>query len=187
MATQSSTMPVLGSAAPPFRLPDVRDGNPLAITDLSGDRGGKALLVMFICRHCPYVKHVEAELARLAREAPHGLGIVAICSNDAEGYPEDAPESLAEQARRAGFTFPYLYDESQEVARAYGAACTPEFFLYDAEGKLRYHGQLDDSRPGNGKPVTGKDLRAAIAAVMGRDPVPEPQRAAVGCSIKWKR
>jgi peroxiredoxin len=187
MATQSSTMPVLGSAAPPFRLPPVGDGSLIASADLSGQRGGKALLVMFICRHCPYVKHVEAELARLGRDAPDGLGMVAISSNDANEYPEDAPASLAEQARKAGFTFPYLYDESQEVARAYGAACTPEFFLYDAERKLRYHGQLDDSRPGNDKPVTGKDLRAAIEAVMAGKPVPEPQRLAVGCGIKWKR
>lgn len=141
---------------------------------------------MFICRHCPYVKHVEAELARLGRESPRGLGIVAISSNDALAYPEDAPPSLAEQARLAGFDFPYLYDEGQEVARAYGAACTPEFFLYDAQRRLRYHGQLDDSRPGNGKPVTGADLRAAIEAMLAGKPAPTPQRAAVGCSIKWR-
>jgi len=186
MATQSSEVPMLDSTAPPFRLPDVRDGSMLASAGLTGDCGGQALLVMFLCRHCPYVKHVEAELARLGREAPRGLGVVAICSNDATAYPEDAPESLAEQARKAGFTFPYLHDESQEVARAYGAACTPEFFLYDAQRKLRYHGQLDDSRPGNGKPVTGADLRAAIAAVMAGKPVPGPQRHAVGCGIKWR-
>jgi thiol-disulfide isomerase/thioredoxin len=185
MATQSSDNPALGSIAPPFKLPDVRDGIVLSSASLNGDQGGQALLVMFLCRHCPYVKHVEVELARLGSEARPGLGIVAISSNDARTYPEDAPASLAEQARVAGFTFPYLYDESQAVAKAYGAACTPEFFLYDAARKLRYHGQLDDSRPGNGKPVTGKDLRAAIEAVMGGKAVPEPQRAAVGCSIKW--
>jgi peroxiredoxin len=187
MATQSSTSPVLGSTAPPFRLPDVRDGTLFDSTDLPGGRAGKGLLVMFICRHCPYVKHVEAELARLGHDAPEGLAVVAISSNDAEEYPEDAPKSLAEQARKAGFTFPYLYDESQEVAKAYGAACTPEFFLYDSQDKLRYHGQLDDSRPSNGKPLTGKDLRTAIEAMMAGKPVPEPQRFAVGCGIKWKR
>jgi thiol-disulfide isomerase/thioredoxin len=186
MATQSTDNPVLGSIAPSFQLPDVRDGKVLSSASLTGDRGGRALLVMFICRHCPYVKHVESELARLEREAPPGLGIVAISSNDARSYPEDAPDSLAEQARLAGFTFPYLYDESQAVAKAYGAVCTPEFFLYDASRKLRYHGQLDDSRPGNGKPLTGKDLRAAIEAVLEEKAVPGTQRAAVGCSIKWK-
>jgi len=186
MATQSTEKPVLGSAAPPFKLPDVRDGSLFASSDLTGDRGGRGFLVMFICRHCPYVKHVEGELARLGREAPPGLGVVAICPNDALAYPEDAPASLAEQARLVGFSFPYLYDESQEVAKAYGAACTPEFFLYDAERKLRYHGQLDDSRPGNGKAVTGKDLREAIGAMMKGAAVPGPQRAAVGCSIKWR-
>jgi thiol-disulfide isomerase/thioredoxin len=187
MATQSSEMPALGSSAPPFKLPDVRDGSLFDSSSLTGDRGEKGMLVMFICRHCPYVKHVEAELARLSKEAPRGLGIVAICSNDARAYPEDRPASLAEQARLSGFTFPYLYDEAQEVARAYGAACTPEFFLYDGDRKLRYHGQLDDSRPDSGKPVTGKDLRAAIEAVMAGELVPGPQRYAVGCSIKWKR
>ncbi len=187
MATQSTEKPVLGSTAPPFRLREVGNGGMVAGTDFTGTRGGKALLVMFICRHCPYVKHVEEELARLGRDAPAGLGLVAISSNDADDYPEDAPESLAEQARRAGFNFPYLYDEDQGVARAYGAVCTPEFFLYDSQRKLAYHGQLDDSRPGNGKPVTGADLRSAIAAVLAGGPVPEPQRPAVGCSIKWKR
>jgi hypothetical protein len=186
MPTQSSEKPVLGSSVPSFNLPDVRDGKVLASAELTGDRGGQGLLVMFICRHCPYVKHVEAELARLGRDAPRGLAVVAIGSNDAKGYPEDAPASLAEQARLAGFTFPYLFDESQSVARAFGAACTPEFFLYDAQRKLRYHGQLDDSRPGNGKPVTGKDLRGAIEAVMSGKDVPTPQHPAIGCSIKWR-
>ena len=186
MATQSSEKPALGSNAPPFRLPDVRDGSLLTSSGLTGDCGGQGLLIMFICRHCPYVKHVEAELARLGRDAPRGLGVVAIASNDAEGYPEDAPASLAEQAKLAGFSFPYLYDQDQSVARAFGAVCTPEFFLYDAQRKLRYHGQLDDSRPGNGKPVTGADLWAAIGAMMSGKALPTPQRAAVGCSIKWK-
>jgi hypothetical protein len=186
MATQSSDQPVLGSVAPPFQLPDVRDGSLIASDSLFHGRGEKGLLVMFICRHCPYVTHVEVELARLGRDVPHGLGVVAICSNDADAYPEDAPASLAEQAKLVGFTFPYLWDESQEVARAYGAACTPEFFLYDAERKLRYHGQLDDSRPSNGKPVTGKDLRTAIEAVVASKPVAGAQKQAVGCGIKWR-
>lgn len=184
MALTESTMKELGSPLPPFALPDVVTGRMVSPDDFA-DR--KALLVMFICRHCPYVKHVEQELARLGRDyADKPVGIIAISSNDAVNYPEDAPESLKEQALQLGFRFPYCYDESQEVARAFQAACTPDFFLYDAERKLVYRGQLDDSRPGNGRPVTGRDLRAAIDAVLEGRPVSTDQRPSAGCNIKWK-
>jgi len=178
-----STMLALGTKAPEFELPDVTDGRIVSLSDFEAKR---ALLVMFICRHCPYVKHVREELARLGRDfADSELAIVAISSNDAEEYPEDRPESLAEEAREAGYAFPYLFDESQEVAKAYTAACTPDFFLFDADRALVYRGQLDDSRPSNGLPVTGKDLRAAINAMLSGRPVSEDQRASIGCSIKW--
>jgi peroxiredoxin len=177
-------MTALKSAAPDFALPDVTTGRTVALKDVAGSR---ALLVMFICRHCPYVKHVREGLARLSEDyADADVAIVAISSNDPVEYPEDAPESLAEDARAAGYRFPLLFDETQAVARAYGAACTPDFFLYDADRQLVYRGQLDDSRPGNGIPVTGKDLRAAMDAVLAGDPVAEHQRASVGCSIKWR-
>jgi thiol-disulfide isomerase/thioredoxin len=145
-----------------------------------------ALLVMFICKHCPYVKHVEAELARIGKDYAGRLGIVAISSNDAAGHPDDAPEGLREQAARVGFDFPYCYDESQEVAKAYAAACTPDFYVFDGERHLVYRGQLDDSRPSNGRPVTGADLRAAIEAVLGGRDVAAEQRSSLGCNIKWK-
>ena len=173
----------LGTKAPGFELPDVTTGRIVSLTD-HADRVG--LLVMFICRHCPYVKHVRAELARLGRDfADSELAIVAISANDPTAYPEDAPESLAEEAREAGYVFPYLFDETQEVAKAYTAACTPDFFLFDADRALVYRGQLDDSRPSNGLPVTGEDLRAAIDAVLSGIPVAEEQRASIGCGIKW--
>jgi peroxiredoxin len=179
-----STMLELGTKAPDFELPDVVTGERVS---LSGFEGKGALLVMFICRHCPYVKHVRGELARLGRDfADSDLAIVAISSNDPSEYPEDAPESLAEEAREAGYTFPYLFDETQEVAKAYTAACTPDFFLFDADRALAYRGQLDDSRPRNGLPVTGRDLRAAIQAVLSGAPVSDDQRASIGCSIKWR-
>ena len=147
----------------------------------------KALLVMFICRHCPYVKHVQQELARLGRDyADKSVGIVAITSNDPQQYPEDSPESSAEMARELGFTFPFCYDESQEVAKAYHAACTPEFYVFDASRRLVYRGQLDDSRPGNNLPVTGKDVRAALDAVLADAPVDQRQIPSIGCNIKWK-
>jgi peroxiredoxin len=178
-----STMLALGTKAPEFELQDVTDGRIVSLSDFEAKR---ALLVMFICRHCPYVKHVREELARLGRDfADSELAIVAISSNDVEEYPEDRPESLAEEAREAGYAFPYLFDESQEVAKAYTAACTPDFFLFDGDRALVYRGQLDDSRPSNGLPVTGKDLRAAIDAVLSGRPVSEDQRASIGCSIKW--
>jgi peroxiredoxin len=179
-----STMLALGTRAPGFELPDVVTGRTVSIRDFDGKR---ALLVMFICRHCPYVRHVRGELARLGRDFDGSdLATVAISSNDPAAYPEDAPESLAEEARGAGYVFPYLFDESQEVAKAYSAACTPDFFLFDADRALVYRGQLDDSRPSNGLPVTGKDLRAAIDAVLSDTPVSENQRASIGCSIKWR-
>jgi peroxiredoxin len=177
-------MTPLGSVAPDFALPDVTSGRTVALQDVAGNRG---LLVMFICRHCPYVKHVRAGLARLSEDyADADVAIVGISANDPADYPEDAPESLAEEASAAGYRFPVLFDETQAVARAYGAACTPDFFLYDADRLLVYRGQLDDSRPGNGIPVTGKDLRAAIDAVLAGNPVAEDQRPSVGCSIKWR-
>ena len=179
-----STMLALGTKAPDFELPDVVSGRTVSIRDF--DRK-QALLVMFICRHCPYVRHVRSELARLGRDfADSDLAIVAICSNDPTEYPDDAPQSLAEEAREAGYAFPYLFDETQEVAKAYTAACTPDFFLFDADRALVYRGQLDDSRPRNGLPLTGKDLRAAIEAVLSGEPVSDYQRASIGCSIKWR-
>ena len=180
----TSTMTALGTGAPPFGLPDVTTGEEVR---LEGFAGRRALLVMFICRHCPYVAHVREGLAKMADDyADTDVAIVAISANDPNEYPEDAPESLAEEARSAGYRFPYLFDETQEVARAYGAACTPDFFLYGAERRLVYRGQFDASRPGNGIPVTGGDLRTAIDAVLERRPVPEDQRPSIGCSIKWR-
>jgi peroxiredoxin len=180
----SSTMLALGTKAPDFELPDVVTGLPVSIRDFDGR---PALLVMFICRHCPYVRHVRGEVAQLGRDfAESDLAIVAISSNDPAEYPEDAPESLAEEAREAGYAFPYLFDETQAVARAYTAACTPDFFLFDADRALVYRGQLDDSRPSNGLPVTGEDLRAAIDAVLSGGPVAQDQRASIGCGIKWR-
>jgi peroxiredoxin len=179
-----STMLALGTTAPDFELPDVVTGRTVSIRDFDGRR---ALLVMFICRHCPYVRHVRDELARLGRDfAESDLAIVAISSNDPDEYPEDAPESLAEEARKAGYAFPYLFDETQEVAKAYTAACTPDFFLFDADRALVYRGQLDGSRPSNGLPVTGEDLRAAIDAVLSGGPIAQDQRASIGCGIKWR-
>jgi len=180
----TSTMTPLGSAAPDFALPDVTTGRTVGLAEVAGTG---ALLVMFICRHCPYVKHVRQELVRLANDyRDSGLAFVAISSNDPTTHPEDAPESLAEEAREVGYPFPVLFDETQEVAKAYGAACTPDFFLYDADRRLAYRGQLDASRPGNGIAVTGWDLRAAIDAVLGGGPVPRDQRPSIGCSIKWR-
>jgi peroxiredoxin len=179
-----STMLALGTKAPDFELPDVVTRRTVSIRDFDAKR---ALLVMFICRHCPYVKHVRAELARLGRDfADSELAIVAISANDPADYPEDAPEGLAEEAREAGYVFPYLFDETQEVAKAYTAACTPDLFLFDADRALVYRGQLDDSRPSNGLPVTGEDLRAAIDAVLSGGPVSHDQRASIGCGIKWR-
>ena len=185
MALTPSTMLPLGTKAPEFSLPDVVSGKTIS---LSAFAGARALLVMFICRHCPYVVHVREELSRLGRDyGAKSVGIVAISANDAAGYPDDAPAKLAEMARQLRFTFPFCYDESQAVATAYTAACTPDFFLFDAERRLVYRGQLDDSRPGNGKPLTGNDLRAALDAVLAGKPVSPDQKPSIGCNIKWKK
>ena len=185
MALTPSTMLELGTQAPDFRLPDVISGNAISLDTFAGKQG---LLVMFICRHCPYVQHVKEGLARLGRDyAGKDIGIVAISSNDIANYPDDAPDKLKTMAREEGFTFPFCYDESQETAKAYTAACTPDFFLFDAARKLVYRGQLDDSRPGTAKPLTGKDLRAAIDAVLAGRPVSPTQQPSVGCNIKWKK
>jgi len=184
MAKTLSTMLELGTPAPDFALPDVVTGRTIT---LSSFRGDKALLVMFICRHCPFVKHVQDELVRLGIDY-HGrqVAIVAISSNDVVNHPDDAPHRLKEMAVDLGFTFPFCFDETQEVAKAYRAACTPDFFLFDKERVLAYRGQLDDSRPDNGKPVNGRDLRAAIDAVLLGRPVGADQRPSIGCNIKWK-
>ncbi len=183
MAT-TSAMTELGSRVPDFSLPDVTTGRTVRLEDLEGT---EALLVMFLCRHCPYVAHVREAVSRMADDYKDAdLSIVAISANDPEAYPEDAPESLAEEAREAGYSFPYLFDEPQQVAKAFGAACTPDFFLYDRERRLVYRGQFDSSRPRNGLPVTGEDLRSAIDAVLAGTPVSTDQRASVGCGIKWR-
>jgi peroxiredoxin len=185
MTRTASTMLDLGTEAPLFSLPDVVSGRTISIDTFAADR---ALLVMFICRHCPFVRHVQHEIARLGRDyAGSGTGIVAISANDAADYPDDAPESLKEMALELGLVFPFCYDESQDVARAYAAACTPDFFLFDQGRRLVYRGQLDDSRPGNGKPVTGADLRIAVDAVLAGRDVAGDQRPSLGCNIKWKK
>jgi len=177
-------MKPLGSEAPDFALPDVVTGKTVTRASVAGPKG---MLAMFICRHCPFVKHVQDELAAIGRDyAGRGIGIVAISANDVTSHPEDSPTKLAYQARELNFNFPYLFDETQDVARAYDAQCTPDFFLYDARGTLVYRGQLDDSRPGGVIPVTGRDLRAALDAVIAGAPVPAEQRASIGCNIKWR-
>ena len=184
MALTPSTMLALGTPAPNFSLPDVVSGKTISLDTF---KGKKALLVMFICQHCPYVQHVKDELAKLGKDyASKDVGIVAVSANDAEKYPDDSPSALKKMTQTLGFTFPFVYDETQATAKAYTAACTPDFFLFDANCKLVYRGQLDDSRPGNGKPVTGRDLRAAIDAVLAGKPVNPDQRASIGCNIKWK-
>ncbi|HNP30843.1 MAG TPA: thioredoxin family protein [Nitrospirales bacterium] len=184
MALKVSTMLPLGTLLPHFELPDVRTGQ---IVSPESFVGKQAVLVMCICRHCPYVVHVQEELAKLGRDYQEkNVGIVAISSNDVKNYPQDSPARLKEMARDLGFRFPYCYDESQEVAKALTAACTPDFFVFNEERKLVYRGQLDDSRPGNGKPVTGRDLRTALDAVLGGKPVPGVQKPSAGCNIKWK-
>ena len=181
----TSVMLPLGTPAPPFALRDVVSGQ---IYSLDSFTGKTALLVMFICRHCPYVVHVEQGIAKIGRDyTDTGLGIIGISSNDPAQYPDDAPPRLKEMAERLGFTFPFCFDETQDVAKAYRAACTPDFYLFDRERRLVYRGQLDDSRPGSNKPVTGRDLRAAIDAVLAGKPVDSNQKASIGCSIKWKR
>jgi peroxiredoxin len=176
-------MLALGTRAPGFELPDF-DGLGHALEDFAGS---PALLVVFICEHCPFVRHIRAEFAKFTREyAGRGLATVAINSNDLEAYPQDGPDAMREEARSLGYVFPYLVDGTQETARAYRAACTPDFFLFDADRRLVYRGQFDDSRPGNGKPVTGADLRRAADAVLAGKPVPADQLPSLGCNIKWK-
>ena len=180
-----SVMVSLGTSAPRFSLPDVVTGQSYSLDSFTDK---SALWVFFMCRHCPYVVHVEQDIARIGRdyEGP-GLGIIGISSNDPVQYPDDAPPRLKEMAKRLAFTFPFCFDETQDIAKAYRAACTPDFYLFDRERRLIYRGQLDDSRPGSSTPVTGRDLRAAIDAVLAGKPVDSNQRASVGCSIKWKR
>ena len=187
MALLESTMMALGTEAPDFTLPNT--AAELAPVNLRlHSTGARATLVMFICNHCPYVIHVKDQLAQLARDyMPQGLHVLAISSNDVSRYPADAPEQMTAFAKTNGFPFPYLYDETQEVAKAYDAVCTPDFFLFDDELKLAYRGRLDDSRPGNDKPVTGKDMRHALDLILAGKPVPEDlQRPSAGCSIKWR-
>lgn len=184
MALTPSTMLPLGTKAPDFQLPDVVSGKTISLDSFAGKKG---LLVMFICRHCPFVKHVQGELARIGKDyANTDVGMVAISTNDAANYPDDAPDKLKEMAEQLGFTFPFCYDESQETAKAYTAACTPDFFLFDVNHQLVYRGQLDDSRPSNNQPVTGQDLRAALDAVIASQSVNSDQKPSIGCNIKWK-
>jgi len=177
-------MLALGTPAPPFHVKDIVSGRDVSL-DTFADR--KALLVMFICRHCPYVKHVQQGLADLGRNyASKSVGIVAISSNDAELYPDDAPDSLREMAETLGFSFPFCYDETQEIARAYNAVCTPEFYVFDEARKLVYRGQFDESRRGGTVPVTGRDIRNALDAVLDGRPVSPDQKPSIGCNIKWR-
>lgn len=183
MALTPSTMLPLGTTAPDFQLPDTSG----KIVSLADFKDKAALLVVFMCNHCPYVIHIRDGLAKFARDyAPLGVGIVGINANDVKNYPADSPAKMKEEVKSAGYIFPYLYDETQAVAKAYRAACTPDIFLFDKNQKLVYRGQFDDSRPGNGLPVTGKDLRAALDAVLAGKLVSENQKASIGCNIKWK-
>ncbi len=183
MVKTASTMMPLGTSAPDFSLINV-DGRTIGLSDM---QGAPALLVMFMCNHCPFVIHVADHLASLAHEyQQRGVAVVGINSNDTASHPQDSPEQMVHEAENRGYAFPYLYDETQEVAKTYGAACTPDFFLFDGEQKLVYRGQLDGSRPGNDVPVTGEDLRRALDAVLSNQPVPSDQKPSLGCNIKWK-
>ena len=182
MATPS-TMLELGIQAPDFSLPDTA-GNRVSLSDFADAKG---LLMIFMCNHCPFVVHVREELARMAKEyQARGIAVVGVNANDVETHPDDSPAKMFEEVEKAGYTFPYLYDQTQEVAQAYRAACTPDFFLFDGDRNLVYRGQLDDSRPDSGIPVTGEDLRAALDAVLAGEPVSDDQKPSMGCSIKWK-
>lgn len=184
MARTPSNMLELGTPAPDFRLVDAMTNDLYTLEDVKGSKG---TLIMFICNHCPFVKHVNEEIVRLASDyRVMGFGFAAIMSNDVNEYPEDRPELMQEHARLHQYSFPYLYDQSQEVARSYKASCTPDFFLFDGNLKLIYRGQLDDSRPGNGIPVNGRSIREAMDAVMGNKQVPPHQKPSMGCNIKWK-
>lgn len=183
MVLKESTMLPLGTQAPDFSLPDT-EGNQVSLSDF---QGAPALLVIFLCNHCPYVKHVQHKLAEITRDYMNqGVAVVGISSNDVENYPDDSPAKMKEEKKQVGYPFPYLYDESQEVAKAYRAACTPDFFLFDGQQRLAYRGQMDDSRPKQDKPVTGDDLRRALDSVLEGKPVPEPHKPSAGCNIKWK-
>ncbi len=183
MVKTASTMLELGTAAPDFSLPDA-SGKTVSLSDFAG---AKALLVIFMCNHCPFVKHIATGLAELALEyQQRGVAVVGINSNDVASFPDDAPEQMAQEVADRGYTFPYLFDETQEVAHAYRAACTPDFYVFDADQRLVYRGQMDSSRPGNNLPVTGEDLIAALNAVLSGRRVPEEQRPSIGCNIKWK-
>lgn len=184
MVLTPSNMIPIGMKAPDFSLPDVVSGKNRTLGDFKSE---VAVVVMFICNHCPYVKHVQSELVSLAKTyIPRGVSFVAVNSNDVKNYPEDSPEKMLEDARRLGYPFPYLFDETQEMAKSYGAACTPDFFVFDKNFSCAYRGQLDDSRPENGKPVTGKDLRAALDCMIEGKPPGEKQIPSMGCNIKWK-
>ncbi len=183
MVRTESTMLALGTTAPDFSLVNV-DGKTVSLSDFAD---APALLVIFICNHCPYVKHVAPELANLAREyQAKGVAVVAISSNDVSSHPEDSPENMVAEVEQRGYTFPYLYDDTQAVAKAYRAACTPDFYVFDREQRLAYRGQMDDSRPDSGIPVTGRDLRAALDAVLAGQPAADEQKPSLGCNVKWK-
>ena len=185
MARTPSTMVALGTKAADFNLPDTVSGKQVSLNEVKGD---VATVIMFICNHCPFVIHVNAELVNLANNYKNkGIGFVAISSNDVVNYPDDSPALMARIAKQLNYPFPYLYDETQDVAKAYDAACTPDFFIYDNALHLVYRGQLDDSRPGNEIPVTGKDIRHALDCLVNSAPVPEFQRPSIGCNIKWKQ
>ena len=185
MALTESTMLSLGTVAPHFNLPDTVSGKMVSFQEIKSD---VATVVMFICNHCPYVIHVNDEIVNVAKEYQEmGISFVAISSNDVENYPDDSPEKMAQLAAQVGYTFPYLYDETQEVARAYDAACTPDFYVFDKNANLVYRGQLDGSRPGSDIPLTGSDLRAALDAILVNRPVNLAQRPSAGCNIKWKK
>lgn len=184
MAFTESTMLPLGTKAPDFILPDTVSGNEISLDDIKSD---KATLVMFLCNHCPYVIHVNEEIVRIVNDyKPKGVGFVGISSNDVVNYPQDGPDKMKIHAQETGYDFPYLYDESQEVAKAYDAACTPDFYIFDGDMKLAYRGRIDGSRPKNDLPLTGEDLRTALDAVLSGNPVTEKQYPSGGCNIKWK-
>ncbi|WP_299492376.1 thioredoxin family protein [Acaryochloris sp. IP29b_bin.137] len=184
MVLTASTMLDLGTPAPDFQLPDVVSGQTISLETFAH---AKALLVMFICQHCPFVKHVQSELAQLGQDySSAGVGIVAISSNDVQSHPLDDPEHLLAMATSLGFNFPVCFDETQAVAKQYTAACTPDFFVFDVDRTLVYRGQLDDSRPSNNRMVTGRDLRAALDAILSNQPIPSDQKPSMGCNIKWK-
>ena len=184
MAETASKMIPLGSAAPQFNLYDTVSGKQMSLKELRSDR---ATVIMFICNHCPFVKHVNRGIVKLANDyMPKGVAFVAINSNDVEKYPEDSPEKMRMVAKKLNYPFPYLFDETQEVAKAYDAACTPDFYIFDGDLKLMYRGQLDSSRPSNNIPVTGHDMRKALDAILENRPVDPNQRPSIGCNIKWK-